>query len=490
MKKSTKEERRRKKALAAKKAEKPARTLTAEQIKSKYLDILAEMSGPERAEMQRLFGDRVADMEEYIANSDPSQDSGEEARGYDLDLDRMRAEAVASARRQSDYRQYVSQKRATSEEQSVDSYLTFMSYALRYSRQATETDRRAEMLRLYVAFRDGRVFHVGEETYLAVHQEADRYTTTLSGLDYQPYPQRKKVSEEENDRYVRTFMHESKRQPYPDKLPFPVTFLGYGSGVRLPEHAIPSKTPKDIQDQIEQLHLLGHLLTLTGLVYACYRGTYRDEEDRLAYAFWCDVARTESSWPRGLDLEPWTIPHLVRIINDHRTFVIETELSGEVRRDIKRNKKELGIDDYKHMPKPFYAIRLQTQVIREKVQKLLGAASSKPKSYKTDVRGHERCRIRRGPLPIDPKLAEKLQRRGYKLFTTNTLDEETYRKLMERGLAYKRSDEWLAVKGSWVKDYLSPADPNLPYIPAVRKVGNVRVRPRKISAGFEDPAAR
>lgn len=130
---------------------------------------------------------------------------------------------------------------------------------------------------------------------------------------------------------------------------------------------------------------------------------------------------------------------------------------------------------------------MQSHVVRERVVKNLGKPPA-PRRYKTDVRGHERCRIRRGPLPIDPKLAEKLQHRGYKLFTVNPLDQETFQKLSERGFAYKKSDEWLAVKASWIKDHLSSVDPNLPYVPAVRKLGKVRVQPRKHGSGFEDPA--
>lgn len=446
----------------------------------KDIEIRAKMSPAVRAEFSRLWAAKVEDIR---ATTDPDAE-------ISLNQKEIIEEAERRVRQRQDVRKYQSQKHEKPEDQSLETYLEAIAYTLRVSRQEANTDRRAEAMRMYVAFREARVFHIGQETYAAVHQEADRFTTELSGLDYQPPNLRREVPQEENARYVTTFIREAKHQAWPEKFPFPVIYLGYGQGVVLPLESGRLKAPSTVRDDVEEVRVLGHLLTAEGHALTWLQAVVRGP-DNVGVIQWCDEARTiEAGWTRGLDLEPWTLPHLVRIINDHRTFVIETEVSGAVRRSIRENRKPLGLDDYKHMPKPYYSLRLQTHVIRDKVRKQLGRPS-KPKSYKTDVRGHERCRIRRGPLPIDPKLADKLQKRGYVIFSTTTLDEKTFQRLTERGMAFKRADEWLAVKASWVKDHLSSNNPNVPYIPALRVAGAVQAEPKKQTGSWvDDPASR
>lgn len=442
----------------------------------------AKLRPHEREEFHRRF---MAALKQATRASDGTSDWV-----VQVDFDKIAADVKASMRGTPDVRKYQSQQHEKPEDQSLETYLEAIAYTLRVSRQEANTDRRAEAMRMYVAFREARVFHLGQETYAAVHAEADRYTTEMAGLEYQPPNLRREVPEEENRRYVSTFMREAKHQPWPEKFPFPVIYLGYGKGVTLPLESGRLKAPSTIRDDIEEIRVLGHLLTAEGHALTWLQAFVRGP-DNVGIVQWCDEARTiEAGWTRGLDLEPWTLPHLVRIINDHRTFVVETELSGAVRRSIKENRKPLGLDDYKHMPKPYYRLQLQTHVIREKVRKQLGRPA-KPKSYKTDVRGHERCRIRRGPLPIDPKLADKLHKRGYVIYSTNTLDEDTYQRLSQRGMAFKRADEWLAVKATWVKDHLSSNSPNLPYIPAVRVAKVARTRPKRQTGSWvDDPASR
>lgn len=443
----------------------------------------ARLRPQERVEFEKRW------REEAVRNAELAED-GTGDRISSIEFEKIAAQVKADFRPKPDVRKYESQQHEKPEDQSLETYLEAIAYTLRVSRQEANTDRRAEAMRMYVAFREARVFHLGQETYAAVHAEADRFTTEMAGLDYQPPNLRREVPEEENRRYVATFMREAKHQSWPEKFPFPIIYLGYGRGVVLPLASGRLKVPSRVRGDVEEVRLLGHLLTAEGHALAWLQGIVNGEEG-VGTIQWCDEARTvEAGWTRGLDLEPWTLPHLVRIINDHRTFVVETELSGAVRRSIKENRKPLGLDDYKHMPKPYYTLRLQTHVIREKVRKQLGRPA-KPKSYKTDVRGHERCRIRRGPLPIDPKLADKLHKRGYVIYSTNTLDEETYQRLSQRGMAFKRADEWLAVKATWVKDHLSSNSPNLPYIPAVRVAKVSRTRPKRQTGSWvNDPASR
>lgn len=452
---------------------------TPEDVKRQLQKALKGLSEAERAEFHDRWGEQMNDIEAGVIQPP-----------YHIHLGRMAQEARAAVRSKTEFRRYKPTKREKPEDQSVESYLEGMSYVLRASRQEQDPKRKAEAMRMYVAWREARVFHIGHETYIAVHQEADRYTTEMSGLDYHPYNPQREIPAPENDRYTRTLMKLSKHQGWPDKFPFPVIYLGYDKGAILPQSSSWLKAPSSIRDKLTQVRVLGHLLTAEGYALSWIEGTCQDETGT-SIVQWIDEDRSsEYGWPRGLGLEPWILPHLVRIINDHRTFVVEAEISGEVRRGIKENKKALGLDDYRHMPKPYYTLRMHTHVVREKVKKQLGRPR-KSRSYKTDVRGHERCRIRRGVLPIDPKLADKLQKRGYKIFSTNQLDQETFERLAQRGLAFKKADEWLAVKATWIDDFMSSTDPKLPYIPAVRKLGSVRVRPRKHTGAWtEDPAAQ
>ncbi len=448
------------------------------------------------AEQKKLFDEFLGDLshrevKEYNRRIQEIVAAHGKDDDYELDLIAVRDEVLRDLRPQPQRREYRPHEREDPEDQSVETYLELVSNCLKYSREAATPEARAECLRNYMVLKEARVFHIGQPTYIAVHQEADRYTTTTAGFEYDEPNSGKPIPHRDNQQYVNFFLHEAKHQHFPETFPFPCIFLGYGSGLKLPEHTIDLKAPSTLRDHMEEIFLLGHVVTSDGLALSCLRGTIRNPADDRAYVLWFDEARNEGGgWTRGLDLEPWILPHLIKLINSYRTFVVETELSGQVRKGIKENKKPLGVDDYKFMPRPYYTLRLQSNVIREAIRKQLGKPP-KPKLYKTDVRGHERCRIRRGPIPIDPKLAAKLEKRGYRIFTANQLDQETYERLGERGMAYKRADEWLAVKASWVKDHLSSSNPNLPYIPAVRKLGSVKTAPQKRTGAWtEDPAAR
>lgn len=311
------------------------------------------------------------------------------------------------------------------------------------------------------------------DTYQAFHLAADRFVTeVVAGLNYRaPGTKGEDISDEETDHYHMSLQRAAKDVKYPDRLPFPLTFFAYGKGLPLDPSLVKMKAPSAIHDRVVGGWQLGHLMSNTGVVY----GFILSELENGETAFWFEVIRSEGGWQNGgrwigdLNLEPWVLPNLVHLINEHRKFVIESPLPKAQRQSFKDNRKKFGVKDNKgHVPPPFYILKLQTQVVHERVQVAFPQAPRGPKAYRSDVRGHERCRIRRGPMPIDPKLSEKLTHRGYRVFANEPLDEDTHRRLAERGLAYKREGEWVAVKTAWVVDHQSPKNPELPYIPAVR----------------------
>ena len=121
------------------------------------------------------------------------------------------------------------------------------------------------------------------------------------------------------------------------------------------------------------------------------------------------------------------------------------------------------------IPKPYYVVRLQKQLIEETGQRTLDrlAKIQRELSYRHDRRGHERCYIRRGKLPLEEKDSKKLLKADYKIWTLDAPDSAAYHQLMERGQPPKAPDEWIAILTRWV-DATIVGPEELPYIPAIR----------------------
>ena len=54
-------------------------------------------------------------------------------------------------------------------------------------------------------------------------------------------------------------------------------------------------------------------------------------------------------------------------------------------------------------------------------------------TYRHDVRGHERCRVQRGPLPLDLKTREILVGRGYTVYENKDPLDDDVRRMLTRG---------------------------------------------------------
>jgi len=379
------------------------------------------------------------------------------------------------------------------QEQTVEAYMSAMAtiYAISKSPQMSP-QRRQSAIYTWQALRDARVFHFDVDVYGAFHHEADRYTTSLAGQEWQ-MPGSGKTTPGEGRALRRVIWKESGRVPWPDKWPFPAVYVGFGegAGIRLPFLQI--RAPRDLQDRLVSGELLGYLMTEDGIGVAIISANIREDSGGLRNVTWFEEVHAEGGWIRSeFNLEPWVMPALINVINDHRTFILETPLNTGQRRDFRRRRKEMGLKNGNkrgYTPPPYYTLRMKTQLITEKIRKGVGRPGV-PKSYRTDVRGHERCRIARGHLPLDPETGAKLHKRGYKIFTTNPLDADTLRRLSERGQPYKRADEWLAILTTWIESHMSSLDEKLPYIPACRLPGNVRARRRQPTNSWADDPGR
>jgi hypothetical protein len=381
----------------------------------------------------------------------------------------------------------------TQADASVMTYMEVLKAAYVITKTEKNPYSRQQAVNVWRWLQEARVFHFDPETYISVHHEVDVWTTeVLAGLDWQHPKTGRKPPIEETGKLLEAVRQGSKEATYPDRFPFSCVFLGYGQGVQVPKTHVYDSVPEDFQDRIVGAMILGHLMTSGGFALRFYLVEVLDGNGSNPCILIDSIRTHPNGWARSeTNLEPWVLPHLIQIINEHRTFVLETQMPSGLRHQYKDRRKEMGLKQgqWAYTPPPYYTLKLQTKVIQERVRKGLSHPRG-PMAYRTDVRAHERCRIHRGKLPLDPDLRDKLIKRGYKIFTTNELDKDTLYRLQERGLAFKRADEWLAVLTSWVESHFTSNDPKLPYVPACRLPGNIKGKQRPISSSWvHDPAS-
>jgi len=101
--------------------------------------------------------------------------------------------------------------------------------------------------------------------------------------------------------------------------------------------------------------------------------------------------------------------------------------------------------------------------------------SQREYQHQWQVTGHDRIRVKRGPLPLDEKTrAGLLKPRGngarYQIYEEMHPSDELAKQLWRRGVKPKGDNEWMAVLVSRVQDYVKgPVD--APFIPSTRRSG-------------------
>jgi hypothetical protein len=254
-------------------------------------------------------------------------------------------------------------------------------------------------------------------------------------------------------------IHEAGMEvPVPEKLPFDSIFVCYGGNIVLSEG---QRYIRKLNLGREKTCLIGHLMAFSQDVFYAFE-VLRVGDDFLVYS----PIFLNNTWVAPMDLNPWILNSLVAILTQQQKFVVEQPLSTGQRfnyRKLKRGKYTAP------MPMPYYTIVIRDEVIDETTQTTNERLHKRTfeYSYRFDVQGHERCKLRRGPLPLDPGLNEKLEKYGYSIYTLNTLPAEHMERLGRRKIAPKKPDEWLAIKVTWVEEYRKGPD-GTPYIPALR----------------------
>ncbi len=178
-------------------------------------------------------------------------------------------------------------------------------------------------------------------------------------------------------------------------------------------------------------------------------------------------SRKDGKWTSPEGMFPWIIPSLIEYVNDHKTLVEEGKRDFNYRRMIDRHAKKTRFRP--PIPPPFYVVYLQDKVIEEHKQRTLKAARKIEWQHRWQCRGSWNIRVKRGPLPIDPKVEADLRARKYQLFAgIPQMPAELAVELHQRGIAPRGRDEWLAVLRYWRKPHTKGPE-DKPLIESVRR---------------------
>jgi hypothetical protein len=354
----------------------------------------------------------------------------------------------------------------------------------------------------WAQLRDARVFHVGENlvkhTYLKIHRWL---TEAVAGFEYESFwyedNDRGLDDAGEDDRrpdwkhLIDAWKEASVHAPWPERFVFPNMLLGYGEGYDLDEidrlGKFPAYSGTHIFDDLVSAHVVAHLVTESGYVWEFVRFNFTGgrmgfstEPFRMADWTFGDMesglrsheAMNAPGWRRSFDTTQYLVPTLIHLMTQYRTLVVESDLGKDNKRTFRHKRKQLGLRGPGkrrgriHAPPPFYRVKLKTKVVDE-VPEYLKNNTPRRLTYRHDVRGHERCKVRRGQLPLDPKLRAKMVGLGYRVYDRERPGDDDNKRLLTRGHPLRRADEWVAIKSRWIRPFVR-GDESLPYVPALR----------------------
>jgi hypothetical protein len=342
---------------------------------------------------------------------------------------------------------------------------------------------------LWTAIKDARVFILQPEHYIEflISAEHDAFVDYNDDLDRPPISSSDLVSELDKLDAARTaiddFWTMAQKVPAPDmkKWPFSTFWIAFGLGVPLAEEGMHARLSPTVvrETNPESAILLGQLYTYDENGYPYITEAMNVDLNvggkKPRTLLWSSVYKRkkhyhdddDTYWVHPVDLNPWIIPKIIDFINSFGTYILENNISTNVRYDrermIRKSKIPLPI------PKPYYVIPLKSKIESQRETRAPRVESTYTRSYRTDVRGHERCRVFRQPLPVKPALVKLLHKRGYRVYINEPMKAYDVARLVKRGISPKRRNEMVAIKVSWVRDHMNSLDENLPYVPAIRE---------------------
>lgn len=290
--------------------------------------------------------------------------------------------------------------------------------------------------------------------------------------------------EEEEIIYLQT-----QAMGFPENLPYPNTFIGFGYGIEANTEAPTSQELQKLADHANSSTVRN--TTILGILYG--PGSIEvlfGWEKKEGHAHSCipnlstltlysdltfysePEGWIQNSRRSGKAAFQWLAVALIDTIHSHRTVVLKTPvLSAKSERHLGKLKRSL---DLKIFPAAFYMAQLRSKVYMHAIRRLAPVVSfRRAMAYRTDRRAHERCQVRRG---LKPKTEEErldfkhlkigLLKRGYRIYENNELSEIDLARLSIRCMPRKHHTEWLAILSYDVRHTIV-GPPEAPYTPRV-----------------------
>jgi hypothetical protein len=341
------------------------------------------------------------------------------------------------------------------------------------------------------------LFVVNPRNYMAWYHAADVHTTEAVAGQTWRGPEAEAPDRDEVAEHVIKVSIAGRKMPLPDpdRWPFPrmwITYVeprsGYTPGMTIEQLAARFGPAHSYARQWAQGELIGQLFTRDfpldndgvacepqPAVFTFLRVDFerlvdsdeRGEIYRVVPGMVCDVSYLDGQWLSSYSLDPWTTQALFQYLAEFRRFVVERKPDASQRRAHGQAQSRAG-DVRLPVPRPFYALHMRPNVVAEA---RAGVARRMGRTWKLDhridVRGHERVRVARGSLPMESKTRAKLQRAGYRIYDVEPPKPYDVARLVERKVAPKGANEWLAVKVSWISNHERGPE-TAPHVPALR----------------------
>jgi hypothetical protein len=330
---------------------------------------------------------------------------------------------------------------------------------------------------LWTMLKRSKLIAIPPELYTSFHHKWDRAIVEELGYTWRPPNFKGRPAPKEEVR--RTIDHTRAKTlatPFPERLPFDVVYLAFGgSGVGLTSLQVMNKAGHSVASRMRNVSLLGALISDLGLCVEFFIGF--DTQSRhpsfptifnsfqrgpLVPGFGNDDETDCWLGPGGkgsFDLFPLILGDIVDHING---FVVlsASKFPSEAKKLWRVDRKKFGVE--KGEPPPdFYPYILRSSIHTESVSDV--ERPRHPMSYRTDVRGHYRLLVRRGPKPMEPRKWAYYVKGEFKVYIDDIPPPEMREKMRVKGHPSKRPDEWMAVKAVWIDSHMSSNDMDLPY---------------------------
>jgi hypothetical protein len=365
----------------------------------------------------------------------------------------------------------------------VDFYLAQLDTQLSESRHQKDEAKRTLATVTWSCLKQAAIIKLPGELYSSFYHLADRYTTEKATGQAWAGPDQPPIEKALSSRqFYQGVTDLGRHEPLPEKRPFEYVFFGYEPKISVNQDLAVLYGLQDARKQgiLRHFSLGGHLVGPDSVLACLMLELFvRDHEltegqPTLLGGTSMMMERHSGRWNAPYTLAPWIIPSLIEWVNEHKS-VVEDSRGLSYRMKMQRAFKKQKLK--KTVPPPYYTVRMHDTTIKETARESF--ATRYKESYEYDhrwtVRGHWVIRVRRGELPLDPKIEEDLRKRKYRIFAHNEPDWDTWKRLRHRGVEPKRVDEWMAVLVSWRKDYVKGPE-GKPLIPSVRKSGRARQR--------------